>query len=79
MPKDFVSKRIPGGYLWVYIRDYLRITWSLYSGKKKKPMRKINFGDECGSWEEHNKSSHHLSPTITILSLPQLHMAVVLQ
>jgi len=42
-------------------------------------MRKTNFGDECGSCEEQNKSNCHPSTTITILSLPQLHVVVVLQ
>jgi hypothetical protein len=33
--------------------------WLLYPRKKKKkPVRRSNFGDACGSWEEHNKSCH---------------------
>jgi hypothetical protein len=53
--------------------------WIFYFGKKKKLVRNTNFGDERGSSEEDNKSSCHPSTTITILSLPQLHMVVVLQ
>jgi len=48
----------------------------LTSKKKEKSVRKTNFVDECGSWEEHNKNSCHPFTTITILSL---HMVVVLQ
>jgi len=53
--------------------------WLLYPRKKKKLVRKNNFGDACGSWEEHNKSGCHPSTTTTILSLPQLHMATAFQ
>jgi hypothetical protein len=33
--------------------------WFFYPRKKKKQVRRSNFGDACGSWEEHNKSSCH--------------------
>jgi hypothetical protein len=41
--------------------------WFMYPRRKKKPMRRSNFGDACGSWEEHNESSCHPSTTTTIL------------
>jgi hypothetical protein len=53
--------------------------WFLYPRKKKKPMKRNNFGDACGSWDEHNKSNCYPSTTTTILMLPQLHMAVAFQ
>ncbi len=53
-----------------------KINWFLNSKKKKKLVKKKKIGDECGSWEKHNKNSCHPFTTITILSL---HMVVALQ
>jgi hypothetical protein len=52
--------------------------WLTYFAKNKL-VRKSNFRDACGSWEEHKKSSRHPFIIITILSLPQLHMVVAPQ